>query len=176
MSNSNLGVRLGGAFVVAALCVLSSVASAQDFPYDSFPARSVPEAYAKVPFDPAFLKRVKQSGKPGYVTDTAASKAKVAVKFLAQSRALDADRFRVVDQYFKSVLRRNDARTIVGREYLFEQAGKQYWIPAQATLEPFMAKELKTAQSVDLYLLVVGGLVKNQVSEAIALIEEFEAR
>lgn len=48
--------------------------------------------------------------------------------------------------------------TLLENEYLFQECGKDYWVPVQKPVAAYFSKELKSGDTITLYLMVIGGL------------------
>ena len=58
-------------------------------------------------------------------------------------------------------------------EYLFSENGKDYWLPVQASVAAYFAKELKPGDAVDLYAIAAGGTLEDDGWKWVFPVEEF---
>jgi hypothetical protein len=107
-----------------------------------------------------------------YFEESDHSRRKVTASFTGQSRPLDKTEAGFIQAYADHMHKPQYAKPYE-RAYLFQEGGKDYWLPVQAPVADFFAKELKPGDQVRLYLLQSGGARPSGAWQWIYLVEEF---
>jgi hypothetical protein len=89
-------------------------------------------------------------------------------------RPLAPDERRYVTSYFRS-MKVEQAAKAFDRAMLFRADGRNYWLPVEAPIVPYFAKELKKGQKIDLYVVQPGGTRRSSGWEWLFLVEDFQA-
>ena len=94
----------------------------------------------------------------------------VNVGFTGQRRPLLPQKRRVIEQWVKSLRLNPGALSLYEEEFGFLEAGVTYWLPVQQQLISHFAKELKTGDTIRLYVVWIG----STKSESVFLVNEFQ--
>ena len=104
------------------------------------------------------------------VDNNARSKA----TFTGESRPIDDRRQAFIIAFASSSGGNQNYAGLYRREYLFRSGGKDLWLPVQAQVAAYFAKELAAGTPVTLYLRNAGGYRLEKAWEWVFLVEEFD--
>lgn len=105
--------------------------------------------------------------------DAALTPRVVEVSYGGAVRPMSNDETTFVRDGFKSI-RQEPLGALYEQSALFRADGKDYWLPVQSALIPYLAKELKAGDKVDLYVLQSGGLLQKSGWEWLFLVVDFQ--
>ena len=94
--------------------------------------------------------------------------------YIGVMRPLAPDERRYVVSYFKS-MKVEQAAKAFDKAMLFQADGHNYWLPVEAPIVPYFARELKRGQKIDLYVVQPGGTRRSSGWEWLFLVEDFQA-
>lgn len=140
--------------IAIGIIVLSSTVTwTQKFPYEEYDPRTLDELVAQ---SAASLMAV--SDKPQMMLDAKPFYSAIRVKFIGTSRPISAKKKSLFKMWQESMGTDAKMLTLLEDEYLFQECGKEYWIAVQKQVAAYFPKELKTGDTITLYLMVIGGL------------------
>ena len=94
--------------------------------------------------------------------------------FTGQSRPLDPRNQAFIVTFASSSLGNGQYASLYEREYLFKANGRDYWLPVQAQVASYFAKELKAGEPVTLYVRNAGGFRNSDSWAWMFLVEEYD--
>jgi len=127
-------------------------------------AAKAAELYAKLPHK--FGDTLYESGVPHWV---------VSGVYTGAIRAMTPDENKFIETFFRARGVEQAARDF-SQAMLFTADGRNYWLPVEAPIVPYFAKELKKGQAIDLYLIQPGGTRRSSGWEWLFLVEDFQAK
>lgn len=109
----------------------------------------------------------------GYVITGDTRPARVRVEYLGRSRRLSDERLAVWENFLKSRRMDEGLVNLLEKEWAFREGDREYWLPVQQQVAAFFEKELKSGDSVDLFVSYIGGLSENGQFVPILVVNEF---
>jgi hypothetical protein len=154
---------------VAPLCfVLTGLLCAQTFPWKDFKPRTLKEIIQQN------IEAVRASTSTRVFLAKDILPSRVGVTYVGLSRPISAEKQDFIAQWSRSYTADSNYTTLYETELLFVQDGKEYWLPVQKQVSPYLEKELSKGQSVDLYLIRAGGRRAGDQWDWVLLVEEFQ--
>jgi hypothetical protein len=95
--------------------------------------------------------------------------------YTGQSRPIDARHSAFITAFASTSVGNSSYAALYDRDYLFKAEGKDLWLPVQASVANFFAKELKAGQPVTLYVRNAGGFRLSDSWDWVFLVEEFDS-
>ncbi len=99
-------------------------------------------------------------------------KYRVRVRYTGQQRDIRVSVKQLIANWVKSLDLNPKLLDLFEQEILVHEAGSQYWLPIQEKLLPHVAREIRTGDLVDLYIMRVG----STKTESVFIVNEFQAR
>jgi hypothetical protein len=97
--------------------------------------------------------------------------------FLSEQRPMPPVRTELIRKWWGVMFKIGDQFTrLFEKELLFEVEGTQYWMPVQNQVIPYFQNELTTGDKIDLYVMVVGTIDKEDQHEWIIIVNEFQKK
>lgn len=109
----------------------------------------------------------------GYVITGDTRPTRVRVEYLGRSRRLSDERLAVWENFLKSRRMNEGLVNLLEKEWTFREGDQEYWLPVQQQVAAFFEKELKTGDSVDLFVSYIGGLSENGQFVPVIVVNEF---
>ncbi len=162
--------RLCGLTLAASLTLLATAASAQ--PTQTADLFYIPGTFPLLASELTTLAAKTPAPAP-YFEESDKSRRKVQAVYTGQSRPLEKAEADYIQAYANHMKKPRYAKAYE-RDYLFRADGKDYWLPVQAPVADFFAKELKSGDPVSLYLLQSGGMRASGSWQWVYLVEEFK--
>jgi hypothetical protein len=160
-------------FIIAALALLATGASAQGLNYNLFKPTTLAEAKADFLADAQEVRPGVPDKVGNSYLEQGGRRWKANAAYSGRSRALDPEDLVFIGYWLKSVSR-GDMIAKYTTSYLFTVDGKDYWLPVQQPVAEFFIKELKPGDRVDLYLAEIGGTHRKDGWVWLPLVEEFQ--
>lgn len=107
------------------------------------------------------------------VFDAALSGRVVQASYAGAIRPMSGEEMTFVRDGFRSV-QQEPLAALYAQSMLFQVDGKDYWLPVQADVIPYFAKELKPGEKIDLYVLQSGGLLQKNGWDWLFLVMDFK--
>lgn len=161
MRNLRLRVLLVG-------LVLTSLLSGQSFPWNDFKPRTLKDIIQQ-----SVEAAGTSSGDKLFLWKDILS-SRVGVTYGGQSRAIPPERRDFIARWARSVGIDAGYASRYETEILFSEEGKEYWLPTQKAVIPYLEKEVTRGQMVDLYLVRAGGRRARDQWDWVLLVEEFQ--
>ncbi len=98
-------------------------------------------------------------------------KYRVRVTYTGQQRDIRVSVRQLISNWVKSLDLNPKLLDLFKQEILVREAGSQYWLPIQEQLLPHVAREVRTGDLVDLYIMRVG----SAKTESVFIVNEFQA-
>lgn len=148
--------------------LLATAVLAQGFPILSFAQM--------IALDRQLIREQRQPERPGdlFFNPGENGRGKTRAIYTGDSRPLDP-RTQAFLVAFASTSGGNDQyAALFQREYRFNADGKDWWLPVQRQVAAYFPKELKTGESVMIYVRNAGGFRQSTDWEWIFLVEEYD--
>lgn len=143
-----------GLFVLFLLIVASSTVSrAQKFPYEEYEPRTLDELVTQ-----SAASVISLPNKPKLMLDAKPFYSAIRVKYVGTARPISPEKKNLFKMWQESMSADPKMLTLLENEYLFQECGKDYWVPVQKPVAAYFSKELKSGDTITLYLMVIGGL------------------
>lgn len=98
---------------------------------------------------------------------------KARVTYMGEYRPTSEESESFISDWLKSLGHSEDA-SVYAAEFLFIEDGRKYWLPVQNNVVPYLLKELKGGENVDLLALWIGrGYPRNGTRQHIIVVNEF---
>ena len=158
-------IRLLFALIFAVVFFSSATFSQNQVNADKYKPRTLAEVVDlnRVGTDP-ILKKAKLEERQGFIgIDPYFSKAKV--QFLGKSRPLSSEHSGLISNWKK--LQRVDKKfvSLYENEYLFKEVDIEYWIPLQKEMAISLEQNVKSGETVALFVIYVGAEKESNVSQ-----------
>jgi len=143
-------------FTLAAAFLLSTSTSiyAQGFPYHLYEPRTLAELVEMNP------EMVKDSKATNIMISAAPFYSAVRLEYRGESRPVTNDRLTLYKFWIESIGIGNDRNidpmSIIEKEFLFKECGKEYWITVQTPAANDFPEDLEKGDKITLYLMLVG--------------------
>ena len=162
-------MRLSNILALAlAVGSIASAALAQGFPLLTFDQLAA--------LDLKLVAQQKKTPRPGDLVFNPGENGggRVRAAYTGQSRPLDPRNQAFIITFASSSLGNGQYANLYEREYLFKANGHDYWLPVQAQVAAYFAKELKAGEAVTLYVRNAGGFRNSDSWAWMFLVEEYD--
>jgi hypothetical protein len=139
-------------FLSAALLFAFSSNYAQGFPYHLYDPRTLSELVEMH----AGMKKVE--GSKNIMISAEPFYSSVRLEYAGKSRVLSKEKLDLFKIWQESLEVDPKLFSVLEREFLFKECGKEYWIPVQKPAADDFPQDLKAGDKITLYLMMVGGL------------------
>jgi hypothetical protein len=147
--------------VMVAGCFMLGIARAE-FNYKRYRPYSLAQAVADHTHDE----------EADWVIAAGSFKYRVRVTYTGQRRDIKVSVRQLIANWVKSLDLSPKILDLFKQEILVREDGSQYWLPIQEELLPHVAREIRTGDLVDLYIMRVG----STQTESVFIVNEFQAR
>lgn len=106
-----------------------------------------------------------------FIYSAYAHKYRFKTKFTRELREIGEDKKLYLERYGKSMRWNQDVVKLYKREFLVIENGKEYWVPVQEQLLPYMGREIEVGKLFELYVAVIG----SASNECIFIATEFKS-
>ncbi len=83
-------------------------------------------------------------------------KYRIRVPFTNESREIGPEKIKFIEMWVNALVRIPELIKLYKHEILIKSEDKDYWIPMQEQVLPYMNKELKIGKQFDLYIILAG--------------------
>ncbi|MCU0239327.1 MAG: hypothetical protein MUC29_07785 [Pyrinomonadaceae bacterium] len=143
-------------FLIGIFAVFNNSIYAQGFPYHLYDTRTLSElvemnsGLKKI----GTSKNIMLSAEPFY--------SAIRLEYAGQSRKISQEKMNLFKIWIESLnikaTKDNDPLSLIDKEFLFTECGKEYWIPVQTRAANDFPEDLKKGDKMTLYLMLVGGI------------------
>ena len=151
--------------IVLLVACAGATALAQGFPWDIFQARTLKEVTSIT------TKEVRPDDSMFLAVDELPSKMQVT--FTGKSRPILQARKAFISTWVGTFGKPADYGKLYEREYLYKEGDDEYWLPTQAPVTKYFAKELKEGDKMTLYLISTGAYRSGKTIDCVLLVEEY---
>jgi len=99
--------------------------------------------------------------------------SKVRVVYTGKSREITPRRREVISEWAKARKVSKEVVDLFEHELLFVEGSKEYWIPVQEQLIPYLRRDVKTGETVELLVIWIGARKEMRQVEWVFLVNEF---
>ena len=156
--------------IVASLIGIASVAvAAQGFPWNDFKPRTLKDI---VKIDSEEIENSMQRNSLIMHGDMLMSV--VRVKYAGKRRPISNVKRELLNKWGKMLGQTDEYLSNYETDFLFTEAGTDYWLPVQKKVSSYFPKELSEGDEVDIYIIRVGGVCIKKDCDWIFLVEEYQ--
>jgi len=153
--------------LLASILIASATnAASQGFPYDIFKPRTLKEVTTIT------TKAVRPDDTWFYATTLLESK--MAVTFTGQSRPMLAARKEFISNWAGVFGQPKDYADRYETEYLYKEGDVEYWLGTQTPVAKYFPKELRSGDTMTLYVVSLGGYRTKDGVDCVILVEEYQ--
>lgn len=138
---------------VLAVCLFSTTFTfGQGFPYHLYDPRTMAELVEKN----SGVKKVE--GSKNIMISANPFYSAVRLEYAGKSRVLSKEKVSLFKIWQESLQVDSRLLSILDKEFLFRECGKEYWIPVQKPAANDFPEDFKDGDKITLYLMMVGGI------------------
>jgi hypothetical protein len=154
-------------FVLFSTCICA-VAQQQDDPWAKYVPRKLSELIKASKTDDL-------QQEPGVAIFTGSTTIKARMIYVGQSRPVPEDKKSLIKLWMQSNGFSEEHFQMLAEEFLFSEAGVEYWLPVQSVLIPHFKKEMRKGDSLDLFTAWIGvTFAEPGKRRPVFLVNEFE--
>jgi hypothetical protein len=127
----------------------------QGFPYHLYDPRTLAEL---VELNVIESKKLKDDGTKKIMISANPFYSAIRLEYAGKSRVIAKEKLNLFKIWQESLEVDSRLFSILDKEFLFKECGKEYWIPVQKPAANDFPEDFKSGDKITLYLMMVGGL------------------
>ena len=139
----------------------------EKFPYEIYDPRTIAELVERS----SSTQEIK--GSKQLMIDAKPFYSAVRVRYTGKTRPLTDEKRNLFKLWQETLQMDPRVLNTLDNEYLFKECDKEYWLPVQKQVAGYFPKELKTGETITLYLMLVGGLKTPNSWDIIFIVNEY---
>ncbi len=143
---------LTGVFLLTVFLLFSKQTLAQGFPYHLYDPRTLAELVEMN----SGVKKVE--GSKNIMISANPFYSAIRLEYAGKSRVISKEKLGLFKIWQESLEVDPKLFSILDKEFLFKECGKEYWIPVQKPAANDFPEDFKSGDKITLYLMMVGGL------------------
>jgi hypothetical protein len=138
-----------------AFVFIAQTSYSQGFPYHLYDPRTLAEL---VELNVIEANKLKDDGTKKIMISANPFYSAIRLEYARKSRVIAKEKLNLFKIWQESLEVDSRLFSILDKEFLFKECGKEYWIPVQKQVAAYFPKELKSGDMITLYLMYPGGL------------------